>query len=141
MRNITRRTGDCGSAPDVMAKCRTNGVGAPRHPTYFLEHQSFLLRFSRSVPDSTAGLTFDPVSCSSSTGTQPRSVILQNQNNKAQRYGNESRQPVYEAQIHTPAWLSRLRTFTQVRICKSSQTSTYHMSLWELIMLALPLRC
>lgn len=74
-----------------------------RHPTYFPERRRVPLRFSRSVPDSTADLTFDPVSWSSSTGTQPRSVTLQNQNNKARRRGNESRQPVYEAQNHTPA--------------------------------------
>lgn len=84
-----------------------------RHATYFLARQSFLLRFSRSVPDSTADLTFDPVSWSSSTGRQPRSVMPQNRNNKERRYGNESRQPVYEAHIHTSAWLSLVRTFTQ----------------------------
>lgn len=71
------------------------------------------MRLSRSVLDSTADLTFDPVSWSFSTGTQPRSVMLQNQKNKARRYGNESRQPVYEEQIHTQVSNSGVRTFTQ----------------------------
>lgn len=66
-------------------------------PSYlFVRTSSFLLRLSSSVLDSTADLTFDPVSARFSTGTQPRSVIQQNQNNMALHSGYESKlYPVY----------------------------------------------
>lgn len=60
---------------------------------------SLLFRFSCSVPDSPADLTFDPVSAWFSTGTQPRSVIQQNQNNKAHHSGNESPRPLFMCHI------------------------------------------
>lgn len=55
----------------------------PSYLFFFFRTSSLLLRLSCSVLDSTADLTFDPVSARFSTGTQPRSVIQQNQNNKA----------------------------------------------------------
>lgn len=72
--------------------------------TFFPKTSSLFLRLSCSVPDSTADLTFDPVSARISTGTQPRSVIQQNQNNKALHSGNESKlYPVCAAQINRRA--------------------------------------
>lgn len=53
------------------------------------------MRLSCSVLDSTADLTFDPVSARFSTGTQPRSVILKNQNNKALDSGNEANDTLF----------------------------------------------
>lgn len=72
--------------------------------TFFPRTSSLFLRLSCSVPDSTADLTFDPVSARISSGTQPRSVIQQNQNNKALHSGNESElYPVCAAQINRQA--------------------------------------
>lgn len=94
-------------------------------PSYlFVRTSSFLLRLSSSVLDSTADLTFDPVSARFSTGTQPRSVIQQNQNNMALHSGYESKlYPVYALQIniqaqHLCVWVTCLfKKHTQSSAC------------------------
>lgn len=63
---------------------------------------STLLRFCCSVLDSAADLTFDPLSARFSSGTQPRSVMQQNQNNKAQLHRNQTVPSFMHRQINAP---------------------------------------
>lgn len=73
------------------------------HQTFFFRASSFLVRLSDC---SAADVTFDPVSARFSTGTQPRSVIQQNQNDKGLRFGYESqRYPVYAPWINIQSQL------------------------------------
>lgn len=70
--------------------------------------------------DSTADLTFDPVSARLSTGTQPKSVIQQNQNNKALTAGMKassfcSVHPHTKQSVDLRGWSASLKSIRRRR--------------------------